>query len=181
MNPVLAYTARRSAVVGGALATTLIAHAVTTGGLALLPVAPFAWLGLIAVAALAGRGTRRVRFHLWGLPRVFVTVVAAQAAMHVVMHEAPWLFGVMPHHHGALITTSAAVAHAVAAVLLTVAVCYGQRLLAAAAAVVKALRGVRRARPLPRGVVVVCVASPTVGSQRRVAVSRGPPRWSAAV
>ena len=179
MSPVIASALRRAAIAGGALAATLIGHVLTLDGARILPIAPFLWLGVVALAILAGASRRGVpAFHAWGPVRLLLTLVAGQGALHLLLHSAPWALGLAVHHtHAPILTASAAVIHLGIALLLLVALCFGQRLLLRALAVARALLSPERPRPLARPTSEVPRDVWVIPSQwrHRPRTSRGPP------
>jgi hypothetical protein len=183
MDPATASAARRGVVVAGGLGATLLSHAIASGPVEMLPVAPLLWITLVAVAVLPGFAARAAAaFTAWGTPRIIAALAAAQIGFHLLLSAAPWTLGVMPHHTlGADLDPRAVVVHLVAALLLTLVIRRGQRWVERAAAVVATVVGVvaprapRRARasfstPLPD----LDVAVPRAG-RRGTRSSRGPP------
>lgn len=129
---------RRLAVAGGALGATVAAHCLAVGDLTLLPIAPAAWLGLLAMAMVVGP---RVHFRPRGVMRTFVLTFVLQAVAHVAMSVAPWAAGLAPHHAaGVEVDAVAVAAHAAAALMLAVAIAGLERLLQRAMGVVAAVR-----------------------------------------
>lgn len=81
MNPITASALRRAAVAGGALGASLAGHMLTVDGWRILPVAPFLWLGLVALTIVtAGRRHGDLTFTAWGPARVLLVLVAGQVA-----------------------------------------------------------------------------------------------------
>jgi hypothetical protein len=161
MSPQIASALRRAAIAGGALAASLLGHAVAVGGAEILPVAPLLWLGVLSLVILSGAARRSAgTFQAWGPLRLLGVLLAGQAGLHLLLHAAPWALGLGVHHTGAaLITTSAIVVHLLLSLILLAALCVGQTLLLRALAIARALFARRRppapARPsaaLPRDV-----------------------------
>lgn len=177
MSAPRAHAARRASVAAAGIASAIMAHLVTMGDLAVLPVAPALWAMIIALAAVLG--TRRAPFARRGLAVTAALVLASQMAMHVGMVAAPWAFGIAAHHAEPLVTPASAIAHVVAAVVLVALVAWGERLLAALVAVARAVFGHARRRPARPGVVARLLARGTCRLPRtsfaHVAPSRGPP------
>lgn len=196
MSPQIASALRRAAIAGGALAASLIGHALTVGGAEILPVAPLLWLGVLSLVLLSGATRRSAEpFRAWGPSRLLCALLLGQAGLHLLLHAAPWALGLGVHHTGAaLITTSAVVVHLLLALVLLAALCFGQTLLLRALAIARALFSRRRppasARPtaiLPRDVWLAASqwrhdprssrgppvpALPRAGYGRRAATSR---------
>jgi len=129
---------RRLAVAGGALGATVVAHCLAVGDLTLMPVAPAAWLGLLAMAMVVGP---RVRFRPRGVLRTFVLMFVLQTVAHVAMSVAPWAAGLAPHHAAGVEMGAVAVAaHAGAALILAVAIAGLERMLHRAVGMVTAVR-----------------------------------------
>ena len=83
----------------GGLGATLASHAMASGPLEVLPVAPMLWITLVAVAALPGFASRAASaFTSWGTPRIVAVLAAAQIGFHLLLTAAPWTLGVTPHH-----------------------------------------------------------------------------------
>lgn len=180
MSPEIARALRRAGIVGAALTATLIGHVLTAGDMGILPVAPVLWLGLVTTVILPGTLSRGLSaFRAWEPLRIFAALVLAQAALHLVLHGAPWALGLRADHHAEAPLVSASVVgiHLGLALVLLVALCFGQRILVAAMAVVRHLLGGTRPHPLPRPGLIVAQADGPAGSQCRGRSwhSRGPP------
>ena len=147
--------------------------------MAVLPIAPVLWLGLVALAILsAAPGRGLATFAAWRPAKVLAVLVAAQAAFHVLVDAAPWAVGlVMDHQHGAVLTPRAVVVHVAVALLLWVALCFGQRLLVSAVAAARALLSPDPSRPAGRGAgrILQDVAAAPARWRHRARTSRGPP------
>ncbi len=180
MDPVVAAATRRGLVVAGGLAATLLSHALVSGPLEMLPVAPLLWLTLVALAVLPGVARRAASaFVAWSTPRIVVALAAAQLVFHLLLGAAPWTLGVTPHHAmGAGLDPRAAAVHLAAALLLTLVIRRGQRQVARVVAVVSAIAAasVPRARRAPAGTPLpdLDVAGARPG-WRGARSSRGPP------
>jgi hypothetical protein len=177
MSATRAHAARRALVASAGVASAIAAHAVTMGGLDLLPIAPALWAMLIGLAAVLGR--RRRPFRARGIAATASLVVAVQVAMHAGMVVAPWAFGLSVHHAEPFITPASALAHVVAAVVLIALVAWGERLLAVLSAVARAILGdapprCRRTACITR-LRVPAGPSWATGGLRRAIPSRGPP------
>jgi hypothetical protein len=182
MDPLNAAAARRGLVVAGGLGATLASHAIASGPVEMLPVAPLLWLTLVALAVLPGVARRAATaFVSWGTPRIVVALAGAQLGFHLLLGAAPWTLGVTPHHAlGADMDPRAVAVHLVAALLLTLVIRRGQqmvdRAVAAVATIIDAVAPTARpsraslSAPLPD--VHVAVARP---GWRGARSSRGPP------
>lgn len=168
---------RRLAVAGGALGATVAAHCLAVGDLTLMPVAPAAWLGYLALAMVVGP---RVRFRPRGVLRTFWLMFALQAVAHVAMSVAPWAVGLAPHHAaGVEVDAPAIAAHAGAALVLAVAIAGLERALQRAMGVVAAVRRwlaapARRRMGRPARVVAPTAVAPARPAPT-VRCCRGPP------
>jgi hypothetical protein len=179
MSPVIARALRRAALAGGALAATLIGHALTVGDARVLPVAPLLWLSAIALAFLPGVSRRTAAFRAWGPLTLLAILLLGQSALHLLLHAAPWALGLGVEHagHGPLISVSAVLVHLTLAVALTALLRGGQGLLLRAMEVARALLR----RPLRRSALRVggeVSRRPLVASSQwrfRPRSSRGPP------
>jgi hypothetical protein len=180
MDPVTAAATRRGLVVAGGLGATLASHAVASGPLEMLPVAPLLWVTLVALAVLPGFAQRAASaFVSWSTPRIILVLAAAQIGFHLLLTAAPWTLGVTPHHAiGADLDPRAVVVHLLAALVLTLVIRRGQRLVDRVVAVVAAIVQ-HAAAPRPRAPVAtplpdlhVAVARP---GWRGARSSRGPP------
>jgi hypothetical protein len=179
IGPVRALALRRMLVASAALAATLLAHAVATGGLHVVSGAPAVWGCMILVAAVVG--PRRRTWRERGVVRGLLILLPAQALIHLAMGAAPWMFGLHVHGSPALVTPAAAAAHLGFGVILAVLLARAERLLSAMQTIGRAVRAAivprlgRPARPAP--------ARPRrarVSSQRfpRAFGARGPPPLS---
>ncbi|MFN8110495.1 MAG: hypothetical protein U0Y82_11725 [Thermoleophilia bacterium] len=179
MHPLSARALRRAGLVGTAMAVTLMGHALAAGHLAAVRVAPAAWLGIIAVATLLSALRRGRAFSEWSPGRVLAALLVTQAGLHVVLHAAPWVFGLVPHHATPLVSSTTVSVHVCAALLLWGPLCWGQRVLARAARLVRALVARPRPRALPRPARAVGrpLWVPHRRDHNRPRSSRGPPAW----
>ena len=179
MQPVIATTLRRTALAGSALGATLTGHLMATPDTGVLRVAPVLWLALIVMLVPFGATGRRGggTFTAWSPVRTLLTLLAAQAVLHGLMHWSPWMFGLVEHHDSPLITPAAIAVHGVLAVLLLVPLCAGQRILARLVAAVRALLPAprRRALPLHAGRIALPADRPVAQPSPLVRTSRGPP------
>lgn len=129
---------RRVVLVALCLAATLGAHVTAAGGVSVRPAAPLAWVGLLALVALAGP---RRRWRPRGALRTVGLAAAVQALAHAAMTAAPWAVGLAPHHAGhAAAGLPQIVPHAVAAVLIALLVARLERWLMRAAEVARRVR-----------------------------------------
>lgn len=182
MHPCTATALRRTALLAAALLASLTAHAVADGHLVLTVQAPLIWVGLLAMAVPCGAVRPVTEFRARSPLLILALLLAAQAAMHVVMSAAPWVFGLQSHHGAAMaLTAGAAAAHGLAAVLLAALLTAGDRLLAAAVAAGRAIATVlappRRPRGTHPGYLVACAAcAPAPHPLTRCGASRAPPR-----
>ncbi|WP_217913136.1 hypothetical protein [Miltoncostaea marina] len=167
---------RRAVLAAGALAATLGAHALAVGGLRVLPVAPAAWAGLVAVAALLGP---RRRFRPRGAGRTLAVAAALQALAHAVLLAAPWAAGVAGDHAGhAPAGAAQLIPHLAAAVLTAVLVARLERWLARAAALARAVGrwfAAAGAASAPRGRVAARAPRPARAAAAAPRRTRGPP------
>jgi hypothetical protein len=180
MSPVIASALRRAAIAGGALAATLIGHALTVGGVGVLPVAPLLWLGAIALAILPGASRPAgPGFRAWGPLRLLTILIAIQGTFHLVVLAAPWALGLSEHHHAdvPLLSPDSAAIHLAIAVLLLTALWFGQALLVKAVAVARALLGPARRRSLgpPAGELLAEMRLAPSQWRHQPRTSRGPP------
>lgn len=184
MSPDVARALRRAALASAALAATLAGHALTAGEARVLPVAPLMWLSAVALAILPGATRRRAPgFRAWSAGALLAALLCAQAALHLLLHGAPWALGLAIDHsgHAPLITPSAAGIHVVLALGSMLVLRAGQdlllRALDVARAVVRALRPSRPRRSLARPAGDPLPAPPAAASQWRGGPrsSRGPP------
>ncbi|MGE0027288.1 MAG: hypothetical protein AB7O78_07330 [Thermoleophilia bacterium] len=150
MDPAVASAARRGVVVAGGLGATLLSHAIASGPVEMLPVAPMLWVTLVALAVLPGFAARAASaFTAWGTPRIVAALAAAQIGFHLLLSAAPWALGVTPHHTlGADLDPRAVAVHLAAALVLTLVIRRGQRWVERAIAVVATL--VEAVTPLVR-------------------------------
>lgn len=180
MDPVTAAAARRGLVVAGGLGATLVSHALASGPLEMLPVAPLLWLTLVALAVLPGVARRAASaFVSWSAPRIIVALAAAQLGFHLLLGAAPWTLGVTPHHApGAAMDPRAVAVHLAAALLLTLVIRRGQRLVDRVVAAVAAIVGAPAPRapraPFRTPLADLHVAAPRPGRDGARS-SRGPP------
>lgn len=183
VDPVTASAARRGLVVAGGLGATLLSHAVASGPLEVLPVAPLLWITLVALAVLPGFAARAAAaFTSWGTPRIVAVLAAAQLGFHLLLTAAPWALGVTPHHAlGPDVDPRAVAVHLAAALVLTLLIRRGQRWVERAVAVVATIvdavapRAPRRPRaPFSTALPDLHVAVARPG-WRGARSSRGPP------
>ena len=178
MNAFTASLARRSALVSAAFAATLTGHLMSGEGLRVLPVAPVLWCGLLGVfIMLSGRRTKPT-FAAWSPAATLRVLLLTQAAMHLLLHQVPWAFGLLAHPGHELITASAVAAHAVVALALLVPLCWGQRILERAVAVVHALAGGATdvaGTPRHAHILGLEVRRPALARRASTLSARGPP------
>jgi len=81
MHNAQAHALRRACVISAGLGATLLAHAAAVGGggLQLLPMAPFVWLGLVAIAVMCGPRARA--YAPRNVAGTFAVLITAQIAM----------------------------------------------------------------------------------------------------
>lgn len=179
MSPVIARALRRAALAGGALAATLIGHALTVGDARVLPVAPLLWLSAIALALLPGVSRRTAGFRVWSPLTLLATLLLGQSALHLVLHTAPWVLGLGVDHagHGPLITWGAVLVHLCLALVLTALLRFGQGALLRAMEVARALlrRPLRRSAIRARSEVPRHPLIPSSQWRLGPRSSRGPP------
>ncbi|MGD9573077.1 MAG: hypothetical protein AB7V62_14425 [Thermoleophilia bacterium] len=175
MHPAHALAVRRVALAAAALGSTLGAHAAAVGGLHLTAAAPvLCGTGLLAAAICGGRR----RFLPRGLLHTGALLVGLQAALHIVMTAAPWVFGMAPHGAGVPLADARAMAfHGLAAVVLALLLRGLDLVLAAALAVVRLLGGLPRPGRAPAGPrrVVAVVRRPHGRPALGPLPARGPP------
>jgi hypothetical protein len=181
MSPLAAIALRRAAIATGALGATVVGHMLTSGGWGLLPIAPFLWMGILALVTLstAHRGATAA-FRRWSPVKILAVLVAGQGMFHVAADSAPWALGLTMtgHHHPPLVSARVVVVHVALAAAIWVALCFGQRLLATAVAVVRSLLA-PEPRPGHAGPAARLRAPALVIGGRRARrprSSRGPPR-----
>lgn len=178
MHQHVAITLRRVAFAGAALAASIAGHVAATPHTTPVAAAPLLWMAMaLVVVPFGALGAGRTPFTAWGPVRTFAALATLQAALHLALHGAPWMFGLVEHHQGAVVTPAALAVHALVAIALTVPLCMGQRLLARLAAVVRALVPAARRRALPRAACRLPVPTDVPAARPVVAVrpSRGPP------
>jgi hypothetical protein len=182
MQNAQAHALRRAGVITAGLAATLLAHAdaVGGGGLRLLPIAPFVWCALIAIAVLCGPRARA--YAPRSVPGTFAILITAQFALHTIASLAPWSLGIASsgmHMSGAQILSVDALApHLVAAVVLGVLLVYADRVMSRAVAIVRqivAVRRPRRAWPRPSRRSPLRTALLLTQTERDTHPARGPP------
>lgn len=178
-TPAGAVAARRGLLAAAVLAAALIAHAVGTGGLSVIPIAPALWATIVAVVMATGLIGHRT-FRPRGPAVTFVVLLVGQAVLHAGITYAPWAFGLNIHHAADVLPGwGPVVAHVLAAVVLAVLIARAELLLAAALRVVQVLVGPART-PAARGAAprisspVLVVRIPAHGL-RRALPRRGPP------
>ncbi|MCC6831142.1 MAG: hypothetical protein IT200_07320 [Thermoleophilia bacterium] len=178
MHQHVATTLRRAALTGAALTATVAGHLAVTPNTAPVAAAPLLWMAMtLVVVPFGAAGVRRAPFAAWGPVRTLASLAALQAVLHVALHAAPWMFGLVEHHHGPLVTPAALVVHVALALALTVPLCMGQRMLARLAAAVRALLPAARRRTLPRPARRMPLPADVPAQRPAVTVrpSRGPP------
>jgi hypothetical protein len=176
MHPVRALALRRAAFAASGLLATLMAHAASDGDLHLLPIAPFAWLGMICVAALMMRPS--ATYAPRSAARTLALLVGVQCLMHLALVGAPWAFGLAGHTHGPAVTSTAVLTHALAAVALCVLLLRADRLLDAAVAAARLLRRALTPRPAGSPSIGPVLGERILSHARRAAgapLARGPP------
>ncbi|MFN8108571.1 MAG: hypothetical protein U0Y82_01790 [Thermoleophilia bacterium] len=178
MHNVQAHALRRVIVMAAALIATLGAHALTGCGLQLMRAAPFSWGAMLSLAALLGtrRGTFRARTPVGTL----CLLVLLEAAMHVALTEAPWLFGIHAGHEVALASVTALIVHGAVAFILAPLVWFADQLLDAALGILQRLGRAIAGDELapchePRFTVSVDRLSACAGWFRSDPAPRGPP------
>ena len=174
-----ATAARRGLLVSAVLIAALVAHAVASGGLSIIPIAPAIWIMLVVCAALAGLGGTRV-FRPRGALVTLAVLLGGQAVLHLGLTYAPWAFGLNIHHEAALVPGLAPIAaHVVAAVVLALVIARAERVLAAAIRIVRALVATpaprRRRSGAPPSLVADLVVRVPAHGLRRALPRRGPP------
>lgn len=151
MHNAQAHALRRAGVICAGLAATLLAHASAVGGdgLRLLPIAPFIWCGLIAVAVICGPRARA--YAPRSVPGTFAALISAQLGLHVLASLAPWTLGIvssgMQMSGTGMLGAGALAPHIVAALVLGALLVYADRTIARAVAIVRQLVGVGDPRP----------------------------------
>ena len=184
MSPVIARALRRASLTAGALAATLIGHALTAGDTRILPVAPLIWLTAVSLAILPAASRRGVPdFRAWSPVTLLAILLSGQGAIHLLLHTAPWALGLGAGHaaHTALLTPAAAVAHMVLALVFLAALCAGQRILVGAISVARAVArvllrpGRRRSLARPAGERPAGHLPAASQWRHRPRSSRGPP------
>ncbi|MFN8121592.1 MAG: hypothetical protein U0237_04090 [Thermoleophilia bacterium] len=175
MHSDLAILTRRVALAGAALGATILGHLSATPSTSVLATAPLMWLAmLLVVVPFGARGGRRVTFAAWGPVRTCAALIGLQVVLHLALHGAPWMFGLVVHHEGPVVTPAGVAVHLAVALLLTLPLCAGQRLLARLLAVVRALLPARRRRSLPRPARRLTL--PPALARRRHVLTVRPPR-----
>ena len=186
MQNAQAHALRRAGMIAAGLVATLVAHANAVGGdgLRLLPIAPFVWCGLIAMAVICGPRARA--YAPRSMPGTFAVLITAQFALHVIASLAPWTLGIassgMQMSVIDILSVGALVPHLIAALVLGVLLVYADRAIARAVAVVRQIVAVCRIRhtwprPARRSrlhTVLLCTQT-----EREAHPARGPPRLTA--
>jgi len=182
MQNAQAHALRRAGVISAGLAATLAAHASAVGGdgLRLLPIAPFVWCGLIAIAVICGPRARA--YAPRSVPATFAALVAAQVALHAIASLAPWTLGIassgMQMSTTDIVSAGALAPHLLAALLLGLLLVYADRTIARAVAIVRqmvAVRHVRHAWPRPARRSPLHAVLLRTQTERRACPARGPP------
>ncbi len=118
-------------------------------------------------------------FRAWSPLALLAVLAMGQAALHLLLHAAPWALGLSAGHagHAPLITAGAAVIHLLIALVFLAALTVGQRLLVRAMTIARALLSPPRRRSLARPVGETLRDVTLVASQwrHRPRTSRGPP------
>jgi len=182
MQNAQAHALRRAGVISAGLAATLVAHANAVGGdgLRLLPIAPFVWCGLIAMAVICGPRARA--YAPRGVPATFAVLIAAQFALHVIASLAPWTLGIaasgMQMSAVDILSVGALTPHLVAALVLGVLLVYADRAIARAVAIVRQIVWARRVRhpwPRPARRSPLCTVLLRTETEGGAHPARGPP------
>ncbi|MCC6832304.1 MAG: hypothetical protein IT200_13235 [Thermoleophilia bacterium] len=177
LRDVQALAVRRGLLAAAALTATVAAHHAATGHTGMYAGTPALWLGIVAVAMLAG--SRAGRFRPRGPGTAAVTLAAAQLAAHAVLTQAPWALGLTGHAHVPLVTPGALIAHAAAALLLAVLLTGTDTALAAlcgaARRIAAAMRGGRPGAPCPGGRAPAAAGLRARRARVPVRAPRGPP------
>jgi len=182
MQNAQAHALRRAGVISAGLAATLAAHANAVGGdgLRLLPIAPFIWCGLVAIAVICGPRARE--YAPRRVPATFAALVAAQVALHAVASLAPWTLGIassgMQMSTIEIFSAGALAPHLLAALVLGMLLVYADRAIARAVSIVRQIVGVRRVRqawPRPERRSPLHAALLRTQTERKTHPARGPP------
>jgi len=182
MHNAQAHALRRAGVIAAGLAATLLAHADAVGGdgLRLLPIAPFIWCGLIAVAVICGPRART--YAPRSVPGTFAALISAQVGLHVIASLAPWTLGIassgMQMSGMGMLSVVALTPHLVAALVLGVVLVYADRAIARAVAIVRQIATAghpRRAWPRPGRRTPLRAELPRTQIARAAHPARGPP------
>jgi hypothetical protein len=168
---------RRLMLLAAGLTATLVAHEACSSGMGLTRGAPFVWGSMGCLAIFAVR-RRTFRWSEWSRLGVAVRLVVLELALHAVLTEAPWAFGVTVHHTSPLLGTATLVAHGAAAAVLAVVLIGAQRLLTALQRLVTVLRRALRTEPVrhtPRPMCPVAVTRAPAWPLLRLRGARAPP------
>jgi hypothetical protein len=178
-----AHAMRRGGFVAAALVATLVAHASATGGdaMTLLPIAPFLWCGLIAVAVVCGPRTRA--YAPRSVPATFAMLITSQMTLHVTASLAPWSLGLAtPQMHmpaSIMLSASELAPHVIAGLVLGVMLVFADRAIARALAIVRQIIGARRSTqvwPRPARRVPLRSAILRIQTDLETYGARGPPQ-----
>jgi hypothetical protein len=177
-----AHAMRRAGFVAAGLVATLVAHASAMGGggLALLPIAPFLWCGLIAIAVVCG--PRACAYAPRSVAGTFAMLVASQVVLHVIASRAPWSLGIASPHMqmsaASMLSARELAPHVAAALLLGMLLVFADRAIARALAIVRQIVGDQRPRPIwPRPARRAPLRTTTLRAQTDLEAygARGPP------
>lgn len=184
MHDAQAHALRRGGLVAAGLVATIVAHMGAVGGtgVRVLPVAPFLWCGLVAIAVVCGPRARA--YAPRGALATFVALGAAQLVLHLVATVAPWALGLdaagmrMPATD--MLSVGALWPHLVAALVLGVLLvrgdCYLARIVGRMRDAVVALVAARPPRPRPLWRMPIILMRAPARPAGDVADARGPPR-----
>lgn len=177
---------RRAGFAAAGLVATLVAHASAMGGsgMTLLPIAPFLWCGLIAIAVVCGPRARA--YAPRSIPGTFAIVIACQLGLHVVASAAPWSLGLaspqMQMSATTVLSARELAPHLVAALVLGVVLVFADRTIARALAIVRQIVGGQRPRQVwPRPARRLPLRAAILPAQAALEAhgARGPPDGAA--
>lgn len=184
MHDAQAHALRRGALVAAGLVATIVAHMGAVGGtgVRVLPIAPFLWGALIALAVVCGPRARA--YAPRGAVATFLALGAAQLVLHVIASIAPWALGLdaagmrMPATD--MLGAGALWPHLVAALVLGIVLVRADRRLARIVGRVReavvALVAARTPRPRPSWRMPIVAMRTPARPVADVADARGPPR-----
>lgn len=178
MRDVTATALRRTAFTGAAVGATLVAHAMGGGHVAMTVLTPLVVVALCGAVFVGGLALGQRQFAVWGSPRLVATLAGAQLAAHLVIAQAPWMFGLGGHvGPGASLTLAALAWHVGAAIVLVGLLGRGQRLLTRLVDAVRAALARPRRGGVPRPAGIIGVARSPIRSFAHGGRlwSRGPP------